>query len=88
MMTIDPTSLTSADISILEVTITAESIRGEIVTHITHTPEVTRTGDGETRTVSERRFPRRVACPISAARTLYAATRAMYPTAIVRLVNA
>lgn len=84
----NPAALTSADISILEVTIVAESIRGEIVTHIVHSPEETKTEDGTTRTVCERRFPRRVACPISAARLLATHTRAMYPHAIVRLVNA
>ncbi len=88
MITIDPTSLSASDISILEVTIVAESIRGEIVTHIVHSPEETKTEDGTTRTVCERRFPRRVACSVSAARLLYAHTRALYPQAIVRLVNA
>lgn len=88
MMTIDPSSLSASDINILAVTIVAESIRGEIVTHITHSPEETKTEDGTTRTVSERRFPRRVACPVSAARLLAAQTREMYPRAIVTLVNA
>lgn len=81
-------ALTSTDINILTVTIVAQPIRGEIVTYIDHSPEETKTEDGTTRTVSERRFPRRVACPISAARRLYADTRAMYPHAIVTLVNA
>jgi hypothetical protein len=38
--------------------------------------------------VSERRFPRRVACPVSAARQLAEGARAMWPKAIVTLVNA
>jgi len=81
-------ALTSADINILAVTIVAEPGRGEIVTYIDHSPEETKTEDGRTRTVSERRFPRRVACPVSAARLLATHTRAMYPHAIVTLVNA
>lgn len=81
-------ALTSADINVLEVTITSHAVKGEIVTHIVHSPEETRTEDGETRTVCERRFPRRVACPVDAARSLAAAARLRHPTAIVHLVHA
>jgi hypothetical protein len=88
MLDFNPAALTSADINILAVTIVAEPGRGEIVTYIDHSPEETKTEDGTTRTVSERRFPRRVACPVSAARLLATHTRAMYPHAIVTLVNA
>lgn len=88
MCDINSAALTSANINILAVTIVAEPNRGEIVTYIDHTPEETRTEDGATRTVSERRFPRRVACPVSAARQLAAGAREMWPAAIVTLVNA
>jgi hypothetical protein len=88
MMTIDPTSLSASDINILAVTIVCEPNRCEVVTYITHSPEVTVTADGATRTVSERRFPRRAVCPVATARRLYSDTRTMYPHAIVQLVNA
>lgn len=88
MYDINTAALTSADINILAVTIVAEPGRGEIVTYIDHSPEETKTEDGTTRTVSERRFPRRVACPVAAARQLAEGARAMWPKAVVTLVNA
>lgn len=88
MFSVDSTSLSSAEVNVLAVTIIAEPSRGEIRTIVDHSPEVTRTEDGATVTVSSRTFPRRVACPISAAQRLAAATRELYPRAIVTLVNA
>jgi hypothetical protein len=77
-----------SECNVLAVTIIAAPTRGEIRVVVDHSPEVTRTEDGESRTVTSRSFPRRVACPISAAQTLAAATRKLHPTAIVTLVNA
>lgn len=73
---------------ILTVTITANISKGEIRTDITHTPELTLDERREPVTVAARSFPRRVACPVSAARELADATRARHPRAIVTLVNA
>lgn len=73
---------------ILTVTITADISKGEIRTDITHTPEETRDEHGAPVTVAARSFPRRAACPVSAARALADATRQRHPRAIVHLVNA
>lgn len=74
--------------SILSVTITANISRGEIRTDITHTPELTLDEQRHEVTVAARSFPRRVACPVTAARALAAETARRHPRAVVTLVNA
>lgn len=84
----ETTNDTQSEANILAITIIAKPGRYEIETIIDHTPEVTRNADGETRTITSRTFPRRVACPVAAARTLAASARLEHPRAVVTLVNA
>lgn len=88
MMLIESNNDARSEAVILAITIIAKPGRFEVETIIDHTPEETRNADGETRTVTCRKFPRHVACPVAAAQQLAMGARLAHPHAIVTLVNA
>lgn len=74
--------------TVKHITIVARPQCGEVVTYINHSEETTLDEHRSEVKVSTRRFPARVACPVSAARLLATGARALHPHAIVELVNA
>lgn len=70
------------------ITIVAMPQCGQVVTYIAHSEETTLDEHRAEVKVSTRRFPARVACPVSAARLLATGARARHPHALVELVNA